>query len=109
MEIILTSQNFDQEVIKSAKPVVVDVYAPWCGPCKMMGPVFEGLAKELSSKYVFGKLNIDEDREIAVRYNISSIPAFLFIKNGQVIGKETGYMSKETLEIKIKTYFDMSS
>lgn len=106
MEKILTSQNFDAEVIKSSKPVIVDVYATWCGPCKMMGPVFEGLAKELSSKYVFGKLNIDEERDIAVKYNISSIPAFLFIKNGEVVGKETGYMSKETLESKIKNYFD---
>lgn len=106
MEITLTSQNFDLEVIKSTKPVIVDVYASWCGPCKMMGPIFEGLSKELSSKYAFGKLNIDEEREIAVKYNISSIPAFLFIKNGQVVGKETGYMSKETLEGKIKNYFE---
>lgn len=106
MEIILNSQNFDTEVIKSNKPVIVDVYATWCGPCKMMTPVFEELAKELASKYKFAKLNIDEERDLAVQYNVSSIPAFLFIKDGKVIGKDTGYMNKETLAGKIKSYFE---
>jgi thioredoxin 1 len=106
METVLNSQNFDQEVLKSSKPVVVDIYATWCGPCKMMSPVFEDAAKELSSKYKFGKLNIDEERDIAVQHNVSSIPTFLFFKDGKVVGKETGYMNKDTFISKIKSYFE---
>lgn len=106
MEIILNSQNFESEVIKANKPVVVDVYATWCGPCKMMASIFQDVAKELSAKYKFGKLNIDEERDLAVQHNISSIPTFLFIKDGKVIGRETGYMNKETFLGKIKNYFE---
>jgi len=105
MAMIVTSQNFEQEVIKSTLPVVVDVFATWCGPCKMMLPVFEELAKELAGKYKLVKLNIDEERDIAIKYNVSSIPTFLFFKNGSVITKEMGYMNKEALKNKIETIF----
>lgn len=106
MTIIVTSQNFEVEVKSSSLPVIVDVFAPWCGPCRQVAPIFDELSKELSHKYKFVKLNIDEERDIAIQYNISSIPTFLFIKNGKIIGKETGYLSKETLKKKIESLLD---
>ncbi len=105
MALIITSQNFEQEVKKSTLPVVVDVFATWCGPCKMMAPLFEDLSKELADKYKLVKVNIDEERDIAIQYNVSSIPTFLFIKGGALVGKEMGYMSKEALIKKIESYF----
>lgn len=98
----ITSQNFDQEIEKSDKPVIIDVYATWCGPCQYMAPVFEELSKEMGDKYKFAKLNIDEERDLAVKYNVSSIPTFIFIKNGEVVGREMGFMEKETLKSKIE-------
>jgi len=103
MALIVTSQNFDQEVMKSAQPVVVDVFATWCGPCKMMLPIFEELSKEMAN-FKFVKLNIDEERDLAIQYNISSIPTFLFVKDGKLVAKETGYMNKDALKIKIESH-----
>lgn len=103
MAIDVTTANFEAEVIKSSTPVIVDVYATWCGPCKQMAPLFEELSKELEGKYKFAKLNIDEERDIAVQHNVSSIPTFLFFKNGKVVGKETGYMGKDVLKEKIES------
>lgn len=103
MALTLTKQNFDQEVLKSSQPVVVDVFATWCGPCKMMAPLFEDLSGELT-QYKFAKINIDEEREIAIQYNVSSIPTFLFIKGGDLVAKETGYMGKEALKAKIEAH-----
>jgi thioredoxin 1 len=100
----VTAQNFDQEILKSQRPVVIDVYASWCGPCRTMMPFFEELATELSAKYKFVKLNIDEERDLAIQYSVSSIPTFLFFKDGKVIGKETGAMSKDALRTKIESY-----
>ncbi len=98
---IVNSGNFEQEVIKSALPVVVDVYAPWCGPCRQMAPLFEELSKELEGTVKLVSLNIDEERELAIQYNVSSIPTFIFFKNGKVVGKETGFMNKDALKDKI--------
>jgi thioredoxin 1 len=102
MAIAINSQNFDQEIKNSEKPIVIDVFATWCGPCQYMAPVFEELSKEMGEKYKFAKINIDEERELAVQYNVSSIPTFIFIKNNEVIGREMGYMDKETLKKKIE-------
>lgn len=98
---IINTANFEEEVKNSALPVVIDMFATWCGPCKMMAPLFDQLAKELEGKYKLVKINIDEERDIAVKYNVSSIPTFLFLKNGMMVAKETGYMSKDALAKKI--------
>jgi thioredoxin 1 len=100
---IVTTQNFSEEVLKSDKPVVVDVYATWCGPCKMMAPLFDQLAQE-KTEYKFVKVNIDDERDLAVQYNVSSIPSFLFFKDGKLVGKEMGYMSKDALNTKLKNH-----
>jgi len=104
MAVTVTKANFDQEVVQSKQPAVVDVYATWCGPCKMMAPLFEELSKELGDKYKFAKINIDEEREVAIQYNVSSIPTLLFFKDGKVVAKETGYMGKDALKAKIESH-----
>ena len=101
MAMQVTTENFDNEVKNASVPVVIDMYATWCGPCKMMAPHFDQLAKELDGKYKLVKINIDEERDIAVKYNVSSIPTFLFLNNGTMVAKETGYMSKDALVKKI--------
>ena len=102
MTIAITQENFDAEITKATMPIVLDVYATWCGPCQQMMPIIEELEKELSSKYKFAKLNIDEAREITIKYGVTSVSTFVFIKDGEVKGKETGYMSKEVLKEKIE-------
>ena len=103
MSIIITSHNFDEEVTKSSLPVVIDVFASWCGPCQQIAPIFDELSKELADKYKFGKINIDEERDLAIKYSVSSIPTFIFIKGGQVVGKTTGFMTKDDLKDKIES------
>jgi len=103
MTISITNENFSAEVESSSLPVVLDVYATWCGPCQQMMPLFEELSKEMGDKYKFAKVNIDEAREIAVKYSVSSVPTFIFLKGGQVVGKETGYMSKDILKGRIES------
>jgi thioredoxin 1 len=77
------------------------VFATWCGPCQMMKPFFEELAKELGANYTFGQINVDESRELAIDFGVTSVPTFIFIKNNQVVAKETGYMPKDQLKAKI--------
>jgi thioredoxin 1 len=101
----ITAHNFEKEIQQETRPIVLDVYASWCGPCQQMEPIVEELAQELGSKYKFAKLNVDEARDISIQYGVISVPTFIFIKNGQVKGKETGYMSKETLQEKIAAAF----
>ena len=93
--------NFDQEVLGSDKPVVVDFWATWCGPCRMMGPVIEKFAEEFDGQYVVGKVNVDENGDLAGRYNIMSIPSFLIFKNGEVIDSLTGAMSADALAARL--------
>ncbi len=102
MALTVTTENFEKEITQSSQPVVIDVFATWCGPCQQMMPLFEELATEFAEKFKLVKLNIDEARDIAVKYNVSSVPTFVFIKDGQVVGKETGYMSKDVLKAKIE-------
>ena len=100
---IVNAGNFEKEVIQSSLPVVVDVYAPWCVPCRQMAPLFEELSKELEGTVKLVSLNIDEERDLAIQHNVSSIPTFIFFKDGKVVGKETGFMSKDALKNKIDT------
>ena len=101
MPIAVSEENFEKEVMQESKPVVVDVYATWCGPCQQMEPIFEELEKEMTD-VKFAKLNVDEARDLSIKHGVISVPTFLFIKNGQVKGKETGYMSKDVLKEKIE-------
>ncbi len=101
MPISITKENIKEEIEQSSLPVVIDVYATWCGPCQQVAPVFEELAKELSDICKFAKLNVDEARELSIYYGVTSVPTFIFIKNNQIKYKETGYMSKNDLKNKI--------
>ena len=101
MAIDITQDNFEKEVTQSTKPVVMDVYATWCGPCQQMNPILDELEKKLGDKYKFVKLNVDDAREISIQYGVTSVPTFVFIKNNAMAGKETGYMNAEVLEEKI--------
>lgn len=104
MIIDLTTENVQQEVVTSKLPVIIDVHATWCGPCQLMAPIFEELAQELGSSYKFLALNVDEARELAIQYGVSSVPTFIFIKNNEIKGRETGSMSKDRLVSKITEY-----
>lgn len=101
MALQLTRDNVEQEVAHSKLPVVVDVYATWCGPCQQMMPIFDELEKELAGKVKFCKLNVDEARDLSIHYGVTSVPTFIFIKNNEVKHKETGYMPKEDLKERI--------
>ncbi len=96
--ISVTRHNFDTEIKNSEKPVVIDVFATWCGPCQHMEPYYKELSEELGDKFTFGKLNIDEARDVAVEFGIMSVPTFLFLKKGELVGQEVGFMSKDQLK-----------
>lgn len=97
MEIKLSLENFEKEVLKSEKPVLVDFYADWCGPCNAMAPVIEELATELDGKAKVGKINVDENSDIAVEYNVMSIPTLIIFKNGKEEKRLVGLRNKEEL------------
>ena len=97
MEYTFTSENFEEEVLKSDVPVLVDMFATWCGPCKMMAPVVAQLAEEYKGSVKVGKLDIDQNVDIVAQYKIMSVPTFLVIKDGEVVKKLIGAVSKEEL------------
>lgn len=93
----VTSENFEREVLRSEVPVLVDFFATWCGPCKMMSPVVEELAKEMEGKAKVYKVDTDEERDLAIKYGIMSIPTFIVFKNGEVSSTAVGMRDKEEL------------
>lgn len=97
MEKKFTTENFEAEVLKSDKPVLVDFYADWCGPCKMMAPLVERLAEEYEGKAVVGKLNIDDEEDIAARYRVMTIPTLAVFKDGKLVDKLIGVNPKEAV------------
>ena len=101
-EIILTSDNFETEVIGSEIPVLVDFWAPLCGPCKMLGPVISQIAEENEGKVKVGKVNVDEEDELAAQYGIQSIPTVLLFKGGEVVEQSLGFKPKAFFEDLIK-------
>lgn len=104
MPVAITKENVEQEIGASSLPVVLDVYATWCGPCQQMTPIFDELEKEMGDKVKFAKLNVDEARELSIQYGVTSVPTFVFIKNNEVKHKETGYMNKDDLKVKIEEF-----
>ncbi len=101
MEYKFTVENFETEVLEAGQPVLVDFYADWCGPCKMMGPVVEKIAEEYEGKIKVGKLNVDENMQIAQQYRVSNIPAFFVFRDGKVAEKWLGASSEADFRKKL--------
>ena len=97
MEITLTSQNFKNEVLESKEPVLVDFWASWCGPCQMMGPVVSEIAKDKAGQIKVGKVNVDDESDLAQQYGIMSIPSFILFKDGKIEKSFVGATTKEGL------------
>ncbi len=93
-----TDQNFDEEVLQSDKPVLVDFWAEWCGPCKALSPVIDELATEYAGKVKVGKLNTDASRDVSVRYSISAIPTVIIFQNGEIVERFVGLKSKQDIK-----------
>jgi len=98
----VTESNVKKEIEESTLPVIIDVYATWCGPCQQMAPIFDELEKEMGDSYKFAKINVEEARELSIKMGVTKVPTFIFMKNNEVRGKEEGYISKDDLKAKIK-------
>ena len=101
IEVDLTNQNFDEEILETNKITLVDFWAPWCGPCQMLSPILSEIAEQYKEKIKVCKVNVDEYRELAVKYQISSIPTLLVFKEGKIVNTFTGFCTKKELEEKL--------
>ncbi|NCP46669.1 MAG: thioredoxin [Flavobacteriales bacterium CG18_big_fil_WC_8_21_14_2_50_32_9] len=101
MALELTDSNFAEQVLKSDKVALVDFWAVWCGPCRMVGPIVEELSNDYAGKAIIGKVDVDNNPETASKYGIRNIPTILFIKNGEVVDKQVGAVPKQTLAAKL--------
>ena len=102
MEITITKENFEAEVLKSEVPVLLDFWAPWCGPCMMLGPVLEEIATENAGTLKVGKINVDDEMELAMQFGVTSIPLLVLMKDGKIANKALGYMPKAKVEALFK-------
>lgn len=98
MEVKLSNENFNKEVLNSEKPVLVDFWATWCGPCKMIAPIISEISEEFNNKVKVGKVNVDEEKELAIKYGISSIPTLVIFKNGKISKTLIGFRPKEEIK-----------
>lgn len=98
MELTITKNNFEELVLHADKPVLVDFWAPWCMPCRMLAPTIEEIAEEAEGKAYVGKVNVDEEGELAIRYGVRSIPTLLFFDKGQLVNRMVGVQDKEDIE-----------
>jgi thioredoxin 1 len=105
MALELTDQNFDEVVLHSDKPVIVDFWAEWCGPCRMVGPIVEEIGNDYTEKAVVGKLDVDSNPNVTRKYGIRNIPTVLFFKNGEVADKQVGAVPKSNLVNKLEALF----
>ena len=102
MEITITKENFEAEVLKSEVPVLLDFWAPWCGPCMMLSPVLEEIAKENAGTLKVGKVNVDDEMELAMQFGVTSIPLLVVMKDGKIVNKSLGYIPKDKVEALFK-------
>ena len=99
----ITDANFEELVLNSDQPVMVDFWAEWCGPCKMVGPIVEELANDYDGKAIVGKLDVDSNPAVSSKFGVRSIPTLLFFKNGEVVDKQVGYVPKNVLSQKLES------
>lgn len=104
MALEFTDSNFDETALQSDKPVMVDFWAEWCGPCRMVGPIVEEVANDYADRAVVGKLNVDNNPNVAMKYGVRSIPTILFIKNGEVVDRQVGAVPKSVLVQKLESH-----
>ena len=102
MEITITNDNFESEVLNSSVPVLLDFWAVWCGPCRMIAPALAQIAEENAGKLKVGKVNVDEEMELAMKFGVTSIPMLVVMKDGKIVNKAVGAMPKEKIEALLK-------
>ncbi len=106
MALELTDKNFDEITAQTDKPVLVDFWAAWCGPCRTLGPIVDEIAKEYEGKAIVGKINVDENPDLSTKFSVRTIPTILFIKGGEVVDKSVGVASKDALTQKLDAHMN---
>ncbi len=102
MALEITDANFDEQVMKSEKPVILDFWAEWCGPCRMVGPIVNEIGEEYADKAIVGKVNVDENPGVTSKFGIRNIPTIIFFKGGEVVDKQVGAVPKQVLAAKLE-------